>query len=225
MEKRYQVFVSSTFRDLQEERKEVMQALLELKCIPAGMELFLAADDDQWSLVKSVIDDCDYYVVILGGRYGSTHPVRSRISYTEMDIGMRSRLASLFSGFVHREPQKLIGERLEDDPEKKQRRNHFRQLVLEKHVRFWTSAEQLGSVLSRSMINLISNTPAVGWIRSDQTAPEGLWRCYGCEKKTTSSTGSRSRTHGSASRNTRACARRRYGCDQLCDPIYSRVFP
>ena len=44
MDKRYQVFVSSTFEDLQEERKEVMQALLELDCIPAGMELFPAAN-------------------------------------------------------------------------------------------------------------------------------------------------------------------------------------
>jgi len=40
IEKRYQVFISSTFEDLQEERQEVMRALLELDCIPAGMELF-----------------------------------------------------------------------------------------------------------------------------------------------------------------------------------------
>lgn len=40
MDKRFQVFVSSTYEDLQEERREVMQALLELDCIPAGMELF-----------------------------------------------------------------------------------------------------------------------------------------------------------------------------------------
>ena len=50
MEKRYQVFVSSTYADLQEERKTVMQALLELDCIPAGMELFPAANEDQWTL-------------------------------------------------------------------------------------------------------------------------------------------------------------------------------
>jgi hypothetical protein len=30
VDKRYQVFVSSTFEDLQEERREVMQALLSL---------------------------------------------------------------------------------------------------------------------------------------------------------------------------------------------------
>src|ERR1044071_8458243 len=83
MDKRYQVFVSSTYRDLQEERQEVMQALLELDCIPAGMELFPAANEDQWTLIKRVIDDCDYYIVIVAGRYGSLGP--AGVSYTEME--------------------------------------------------------------------------------------------------------------------------------------------
>lgn len=71
MDKKYQVFVSSTYIDLVEERQEVMQALLELDCIPIGMELFPAADEEQWSLIKRLIDDCDYYILIVGGRYGS----------------------------------------------------------------------------------------------------------------------------------------------------------
>lgn len=52
MEKRYQVFISSTFADLIDERKEIMQAMLELDAIPSGMELFPAANEDQWSLLK-----------------------------------------------------------------------------------------------------------------------------------------------------------------------------
>lgn len=84
MEKRYQVFVSSTYEDLQEERREVMQALLELDCIPAGMELFPASSEDQWSLIKRVIDDCDYYLLIIAGRYGSTND--KGISYTQMEF-------------------------------------------------------------------------------------------------------------------------------------------
>src|SRR5690606_28751076 len=48
-----------------------MQALLEIDCIPVGMELFPAADDDQWTLIQRLIDDCDYYILIVGGRYGS----------------------------------------------------------------------------------------------------------------------------------------------------------
>ena len=70
-EVRHQVFVSSTYVDLIEERRTVIQALLELDCIPAGMALFPAADDDQWTLIREVIDLSDYYVVIVGGRYGS----------------------------------------------------------------------------------------------------------------------------------------------------------
>ena len=40
MEKKYQVFVSSTYEDLQEERKKVMEALLQMNCFPVGMEYF-----------------------------------------------------------------------------------------------------------------------------------------------------------------------------------------
>jgi len=71
VDKRYQVFVSSTFEDLREERAAVISALLQIDCFPAGMELFPAADDDSLTLIKSVIDDSDYYLVILGGRYGT----------------------------------------------------------------------------------------------------------------------------------------------------------
>jgi len=45
LEKRYQVFISSTFQDLQGARQEVSQALLRADCFPAGMELFPAADE------------------------------------------------------------------------------------------------------------------------------------------------------------------------------------
>ena len=83
MDKRYQIFVSSTFADLQSERRKVIQALMEMDCIPAGMELFPAADEEQWQFIKRVIDDCDYYVMIIGGRYGSLTP--EGISYTEQE--------------------------------------------------------------------------------------------------------------------------------------------
>jgi len=102
MEKRYQVFVSSTYEDLQPERQEVMHVLLELDCIPAGMELFPAANEDQWTLIKEVIDDCDYYIVIIGGRYGSVGT--DGISYTEMEYRYASEI-----GKHHRVPSQRSG--------------------------------------------------------------------------------------------------------------------
>jgi Domain of unknown function (DUF4062) len=71
MDKRYQVFVSSTFTDLKDERSQILQTLMMMDCIPAGMELF-PADEEQFEFIKKVIDDCDYYLLIIGGRYGST---------------------------------------------------------------------------------------------------------------------------------------------------------
>src|SRR5665213_1127692 len=80
---RYQVFVSSTYDDLRGERQQATQAILEIGCFPSGMELFPASDDTQWELIKRVIEESDYYVVIVAGRYGSLGPEGA--SYTEME--------------------------------------------------------------------------------------------------------------------------------------------
>ena len=83
MDRRFQVFVSSTYTDLVDERREVIQALLEMECLPAGMELFPASNDEAWTLIQQVIDDSDYSEVIVGGRYGSL--TAEGLSYTEME--------------------------------------------------------------------------------------------------------------------------------------------
>ena len=53
---KYQVFISSTYSDLLKERKQVLDILLMADCIPAGMENFVATDDEQFSVIKKVID-------------------------------------------------------------------------------------------------------------------------------------------------------------------------
>ena len=113
MEKRFQVFVSSTYDDLKEERQEVMRALLELDCIPSGMELFPATNYDQWSVIKSVIDDCDYYLVIIGGRYGSLGP-DGLLSYTEMEYRYAVKSGKPCLAFIHAEPGVLMAKETEE---------------------------------------------------------------------------------------------------------------
>lgn len=84
MEKKHQVFISSTYTDLIEERKKIQEILLMADCIPAGMEAFVATNDEQFNVIKKVIDLCDYYVLIVGGRYGSVNEATG-LSYTEME--------------------------------------------------------------------------------------------------------------------------------------------
>lgn len=52
MSKRYQIFISSTFDDLKAERNAVSQSILSLDHFPAGMELFVAADEEHFSYIK-----------------------------------------------------------------------------------------------------------------------------------------------------------------------------
>lgn len=170
MEKRYQVFVSSTYVDLQEERKEVMQALLELDCIPAGMELFPASNDEQWSIIKRVIDDSDYYILIIGGRYGSVDS--GGVGYTEKEYLYAIETKKPIIAFLHKEPGKISSERTELTEVGKEKLEAFRILAQKKMTKYWTNADDLGSVVSRSMIKLIKDFPAIGWVKGDNVTDE-----------------------------------------------------
>lgn len=170
MDKRYQVFVSSTFVDLQEERREVMQALLELDCIPAGMELFPASNDDQWSLIKRVIDDSDYYILIIGGRYGST--TEDGISYTQKEFEYALSTGKPIISFLPKNPENIPAGKSEKDEEKRKKLDAFKNLAQKKLVKYWEGADNLGSVVSRSMVRLIKDFPAEGWVRSGSAVDE-----------------------------------------------------
>lgn len=170
MDKIYQVFVSSTFVDLQEERKEVMQALLELDCMPAGMELFPASNDDQWTLIKRVIDACDYYLLIIGGRYGSTN--EKGISYTQMEFEYALETGKPIISFLPKKPEDIPTGKCEKDPENQKKLEEFKNLAQKKLVKYWENPEQLGSIVSRSMIKLIKDFPAEGWVRAGSAVDE-----------------------------------------------------
>ena len=169
-DKRYQVFVSSTYDDLQDERKEVMQALLELDCIPAGMELFPASSEDQWSLIKRVIDDCDYYILIIGGRYGSVGP--EGISYTQMEFEYALKTGKPIISFIHKNPASIPTGKSEQTDEGKKKLEEFKNLAEKKLVKFWETPAKLGSVVSRSMVKLMKNFPAEGWVKAGSAVDE-----------------------------------------------------
>ena len=165
MEKRYQVFVSSTYTDLLEARQEVMQALLESDCIPAGMELFPATDDDQWTLIKRVIDDCDYCIVILAGRYGSIGPDEKSFTQLEYEYAISRKKPVI--AFLHKEPGKLPADHTEKDPAQAKKLEDFRNLAKKKMVRYWITPADLGAVVGRSLAKLIKSRPATGWVKAD----------------------------------------------------------
>lgn len=166
MEKRYQVFVSSTYTDLKEERQSVIQALMEMDCIPSGMEIFPAADEEQFEFIKKVIDDCDYYLLIIGARYGST--TKDGISYTEKEYDYAVEKGLDVIAMIHESPDELPVKNADIDPELREKLQAFRDKVSKgRLVKYWKTPDDLAGKVSRSLLQTIKAHPAVGWIRAD----------------------------------------------------------
>src|SRR5262245_40859753 len=132
MDKRYQIFISSTFLDLQEERQAVLKAILEIDHMPAGMELFPATDDTAWQLIRDVIDSSDYYILIIGGRYGSRDD--AGLSYTEKEYDHAVAAKKPVIPLLHANPDSLPREKTETDSDAWDRLKKFRAKVEKKHT-------------------------------------------------------------------------------------------
>lgn len=161
MNTRYQVFISSTFKDLEKERKALTQTLLKKGCFPAGMELFPAIDEEQFEYIKQVIDDTDYYVIVLGGLYGTIAPDGK--SYTEKEYDYAVKQGKHVIALVQRDPSQS-----ESDDDRKIKFLQFRKKVTSgRLVNFWTKSDELSVALSISLDQTITKFPAQGWIRCD----------------------------------------------------------
>src|SRR5215469_1418567 len=82
--RKLQIFLSSTYEDLIDERLAAMEAILAAGHIPAAMEQFSPGDETAWEKITAWIDESDAFILILGGRYGSIEP-NSGKSYVECE--------------------------------------------------------------------------------------------------------------------------------------------
>lgn len=182
MEKRYQVFISSTFQDLQNARQEVSQALLRADCFPAGMELFPAADEEQFEFIKTIIAQSDYYILISAGRYGSIHP-ETGLSYTEMEYDYAVEIGKPIIRLLHKDPfNELKGEFIEKTAKGRRALEKFRSKLSHSHlVNFWSGAEELGLLATQSLLHMIKSKPSTGWVRGIPSLEHGIpedWDVY-----------------------------------------------
>jgi hypothetical protein len=173
MQKKYQVFVSSTYTDLKDERQEVIRAILELGHIPLGMELFPASDDEQFSYITKVIDECDYYLLIIGGRYGSVD--ETGLSYTEKEYNYAYEKGLPILAFVHDDIDSIPFGRVDAAPEKAQRLKDFTSKISARRlVNLWRDRETLKSKVIISLTKAFSDAPGIGWVRANTAANEDI---------------------------------------------------
>lgn len=175
--RKLQVFVSSTFTDLRDERQAAVEAILSTGNIPAGMELFAAGDQSQMEVIKEWIRESDVYLLILGGRYGTIEPVSGK-SYTHLEYEYALAIGKPHFAVV-------ISENALNDKVKKhglemtergstEKYNEFKKLVTgAKLVGFWEDLKGIELAIHKSLSKFAKRDELIGWVRGDQAVNSG----------------------------------------------------
>ncbi|MDP1666509.1 MAG: DUF4062 domain-containing protein [Methylobacter sp.] len=162
---KYQVFVSSTYTDLIEERENIIKAILEMYHIPIGMEMFSAEDEDQWEIIRRTIEVSDYYILVLGLRYGSKTTENISFTQKEYEYALEKNIPVL--AFIMNDSVSLSKDKRDDDLTEI---NTFREMVLKnsKMAQFWKKKDELIKNVSISLMKQIMQKPGIGWVRGDK---------------------------------------------------------
>lgn len=176
-DKKLQVFVSSTYIDLKEERQAAVEAILSAGHIPAGMELFSAGDESQMTVIKRWIDESDVYLLILGGRYGSIDPSSGK-SYTHLEYEYAIKQGKpLFAVVIN---QAALDGKVKTngmaaiEQDSPHLLKEFKTQVLSNLVKFFDDKKDIKLAVHETLSDFNYRKELVGWVRGDNSVNTGL---------------------------------------------------
>ncbi len=170
MDKKYQIFISSTYEDLIDERKKVQDTILSMYHFPIGMEMFSAADEEQWEIIKETIDSSDYYILIIGHRYGSVieNGEYAGFSYTQKEFRYALQQNIPILAFLIDDNVPVTPNKMEQDVSKREKLMLFKEEVKTgRTVQWWTSKEDLANKVMNSLNKQINRVRRPGWVRAE----------------------------------------------------------
>jgi hypothetical protein len=123
-----------------------------------------------WEAIKSLIDDCDYYVVIVAGKYGSEND--EGVSYTRKEYEYAVEKGKPVIAFLHRDPDALDRRDTETDPKTQEKLEQFKALCRTRLCSEWETPADLAAKVTTSLVKLMKRHSAVGWIRGSHLPDE-----------------------------------------------------
>jgi hypothetical protein len=139
------------------------------------MEQFPATDEEQLEYIQKIIDESDYYVVIIRGKYGSF--ANDGISFTEKECDYALETKKPVLAFLFKYPGKLTVDETDNDPEKAKKLNGFKKkLEARQIVKYWEDGSQLVNDIKDSIHDIVRRRPGVGWIRGDQALDPKVYK-------------------------------------------------
>lgn len=162
MDKRYQIFISSTYNDLIEERQKVTRAILKLYHFPIGMEMFHADNEEQWVQIKNTIDMSDYYILIMG-RYCGTLLEAESISYTEKEYNYALAKGIPILSFVISNDAKKESYGIESSKQQRAYKKFYKK-VLQLPCDFWKTSDELALLVTSTLTMKFRENNRNGWV-------------------------------------------------------------
>jgi hypothetical protein len=142
------VFVSSTYLDLQEHRKEVWDVLEEFDVNVRGMEQFGARSEEPLETCINEVEQSDVYVGIVGYRLGSVHEDRG-LSFTQMEYERARELELEILIYLIDEEAEIKAKHI-DKGEKLDKLESFKRTLRERHtVDTFTTPSDIGEKIRR----------------------------------------------------------------------------
>ena len=170
--KKLQIFVSSTYEDLDIERQIVFTSILKIGHIPAGMEFFTGNEKIN-NLVLKWIDDSDIYILLLGGRYGSIEK-RTGKSYTQIEYEYARKnnkpmfIISFTDTYLRKKIKNISDMKKVYEYKNKVKYKNFRKEITDTFTRQVNNQSEIEGIVAQEIEHITNNNTMVGWCKLDK---------------------------------------------------------
>lgn len=162
LDKRYQVFISTSGSEMQPERIILSQTLVGMGFFSWGLE---QRNPLSTAFARRQIDDCDYVVILLGSQYGEQSV--SGVGYMHLEYIYAVTKQKPIIVFMHDDPASREPSLHDAKAELREKFNDFRKLLQNEvdQVFAYRSLRDLEMAVRLNMPQMLERYPVTGWVR------------------------------------------------------------
>ncbi|EXR20516.1 hypothetical protein J671_0414 [Acinetobacter sp. 1130196] len=165
LDTRYQIFISTSGREMQPERMVLSQTLVSMGFFAWGLEYRSPLTT---TLARRQIDESDYIVLLLGSQYGEQSI--SGASYFALEYEYALSRAKPIVVFMHEQPESREMHLQEAHPQLKEKFLAFRKKLLHEahHIFYFKSPRDLELAVRLNMPLIVEQHVGQGWVPAHQ---------------------------------------------------------
>lgn len=165
LDTRYQIFISTSGRDMQPERMVLSQTLVGMGFFAWGLEHRTPLTT---TLARRQIDECDYVILLLGSQYGEQ--AISGVSYLSLEYEYALSQAKPIIVFMHEQPENREIDLQETHPQLKDKFLAFRKKLLHEaeHVFYFKTPRELELAVRLNIPLMVEQHMGQGWVPAHQ---------------------------------------------------------